>query len=74
MPDNQRYLKKSRIQTWKSLFKKLMFKNWLNSQAPDVPELTHQGIFQLSRLSVNCYVKTMKNIPFISKKEIIEIK
>ena len=32
----------------------------LNSQAPDVPELAHQGIFQLSRLSVNCYVKTVK--------------
>ena len=33
----------------------------LNSQAPDVPELVHQGIFQLSRLSVDCYVKTVKN-------------
>ena len=32
----------------------------LNSQAPDVPELAHQGIFHLSRLSVNCYVKTVK--------------
>ena len=34
-----------------------------NSQAPDVPELAHQGTFQLSRLSVNCYVKTMKKYP-----------
>ena len=44
-----------------------MFLTWLtlidlNSQAPDVPELAHKGILQLSRLSVNCYVKTMKKI------------
>ena len=26
-------------------------------------ELAHQGIFQLSWLSVNCYVKTMKKYP-----------
>ena len=32
----------------------------VNSQAPDVPELAHQGIFQLSRLSVSCNVKTIK--------------
>ena len=32
----------------------------VNSQAPDVPELAHQDIFQLLRLSVNCYVKTVK--------------
>ena len=25
-----------------------------------MPELAHQGIFQLLRVSVNCYVKTMK--------------
>ena len=31
----------------------------LNSQAPDVPELAHQDLFQTSRLSVNCYVKTV---------------
>ena len=37
--------------------------NLINSQAPDVPELAHQGIFQLSRLSVSCYVKTMKKYP-----------
>ena len=37
----------------------------VNSQAPDVPELAHQGVFQLSRLSINCYVKTTKNVPFI---------
>ena len=36
------------------------WKFWLDSQAPEVPKLAHQGIFQLSRLSVNCYVKTMK--------------
>ena len=35
----------------------------LNSQAPDVPELAHPGILQLSRLSVNCYVKTVKKYP-----------
>ena len=35
----------------------------VHSQAPDVPDLAHQGIFQLSRLSVNCYVKTVKKIP-----------
>ena len=34
-----------------------------NSQAPDVPELAHQGILQLSRLSVNCHVETMKKFP-----------
>ena len=31
-----------------------------NSQAPDVPELAHRGIFRLSRLSVNSYHKTAK--------------
>ena len=36
-----------------------------NSQAPDVPELALRGIFQLSRLSVNCFVKTVKNISII---------
>ena len=35
----------------------------VHSQAPDVPELAHQGIFQLSRLSVNCYVITVKKYP-----------
>ena len=35
---------------------------FFNSQAPNVPELAHQGIFQLSRLSVN-YVKIMKKYP-----------
>ena len=42
--------------------KRLTFES-VNSQAPDVPELAHQGIFQLSRLSVNCYVKTIKKYP-----------
>ena len=28
-----------------------------------MPELAQQGIFQLSRLSVNCCVKTVKNTP-----------
>ena len=32
----------------------------VNSQAPDVPELAHQGIFPLSRLNVNCFVETVK--------------
>ena len=36
-----------------------------NSQAPDVPKLARQGIFKLSRLRVNCYVKTLKIISFI---------
>ena len=31
-----------------------------NSQAPDVPELAHRGIFRLSRLSVNSYLQTVK--------------
>ena len=38
-----------------------MKKPTFNSQAPDVPELAHQGVFQLSRLTVNCYVKTVKH-------------
>ena len=37
--------------------------NSINSQAPDVPELAHPGIFQLSRLSKSCYVKTVKKYP-----------
>ena len=32
-----------------------------NSQAPNMPELAHQGIFQLTRLSVNCCVKTVND-------------
>ena len=40
-----------------------LFMSTFNSKAPDVPELAHQGIFQLSRVSVNCYVKTMKKYP-----------
>ena len=40
--------------------KTLLFYKSLNSQAPDVPELAHQGIFQFSQLSVNCYVETVK--------------
>ena len=39
---------------------KLLRSFFFNSQAPDVPELAHHGIFQLSRLSVNCFVKTVK--------------
>ena len=35
----------------------------INSLAPDVQKLAHKGIFQLSRLSVKCYVKTMKKYP-----------
>ena len=37
-------------------------KSNLNSQAPDVPELAHQDIFQLSRLTVNSYLNTVKKI------------
>ena len=44
------------------MYRKL-FRRRVNSQAPDVPELAHQGIFQLSRLSANWYVKTMKKYP-----------
>ena len=39
-------------------------KSYFNSQAPDVPELANQGIFHFSRLSVNCYVKTVKKYSF----------
>ena len=28
-----------------------------------MPELAHQGIFQFSRLSLNCYVKTVEKYP-----------
>ena len=35
----------------------------LNSHAPDKPDLAHQAFFQLSRLSVNSKVKTMKKYP-----------
>ena len=46
----------------------------VNSQAPDVPELAHQGIFQLSRLSVNCCVKTMKKYPlYLNRADFIKI-
>ena len=39
----------------------LWFRNTkFNSQAPHLPELAHQAIFQLSRLNVNFYVKKMK--------------
>ena len=42
----------------------------INSQAPDVPELAHQGIFQLSQLSVNCYVNTTKKCSLnLSRKD-----
>lgn len=34
-----------------------------NSQAPDVPGMTHQSMFQLSRLSLKWYVQTMKKYP-----------
>ena len=49
-------------------------KNFINSQAPDVPELAHQGIFQLSRLSVNCYVKTVKKCSlYLSRTDFLKI-
>ena len=41
----------------------LLLRYQLNSQAPVVLELAHEGIFQLSRLSVNYYVKKMKKYP-----------
>ena len=34
-----------------------------------MPELAHPGILQLSRLSVNCYVKTVKTYPLHLKRE-----
>ena len=47
---------------------------FLNSQAPDVPELAHQGIFQLSRLSINCYVKTTKKCSlYLSRTDFLKI-
>ena len=39
---------------------KIFFYKLFNSQAPDVPELAHRGIFRLSRLSVNSYLQTVK--------------
>ena len=44
---------------------------FLKSQAPAVPELAHRGIFQFSRLSLNCYVKTGKNITLFKKISIL---
>ena len=34
---------------------------YFKSQAPEVPDLAHQDIFQLSRLSVNCYAYLENN-------------
>ena len=46
----------------------------VNSQAPDVPELAHQGVFQLSRLSINCYVKTTKKCSlYLSRTDFLKI-
>ena len=44
-------------------FPSIIWSQNLNSQAPDVPELAHHGILQLSRLNVNCYDKTVKKYP-----------
>ena len=38
----------------------IVLASYVNSQAPDVPELAHRGIFRLSRLSFNSYHKTAK--------------
>ena len=46
---------------------------FFNSQAPNVPELAHQGIFQLSRLSLNNYVKTVKISPLFKPYGFYEI-
>ena len=46
----------------------------VNSQALDVPELAHSGIFQLSRLSVNCYIKTVKKYPlYLNRADFMKI-
>ena len=45
-----------------------------NSQAPDVPELAHQGIFHFSRLSVNCFVKTAKKYsPYLNRTDFMRV-
>ena len=52
----------------------LSFRRYINSQAPDVPELGHQGVFQLSRLSINCYVKTTKKCSlYLSRTDFLKI-
>ena len=39
-----------------------------------MPELAQQGIFQLSRLSVNCYVKTVKKYPlYLNRTDFMKI-
>ena len=53
---SENFLAKSRL----SIF----FLIFLYSQAPDLSELSHQNIFQLSRLSINCFVKTVKHMGF----------
>ena len=57
-------------QVLKNLWLLLTFRSNLwrfNSKVPDVPELAHQDIFQLSRLSFNCYAKTVrKNRPYLN--------
>ena len=53
---SENFLAKSRL----SIF----FLIFLYSQAPDLSELSHQNIFQLSRLSMNCFVKTVKHMGF----------
>ena len=50
-------------------FSNVLCSQKLNSQAPDVPEFSHQRIFQLSRLSMNCYVKTVKKYSLYLKRE-----
>ena len=39
-----------------------------------MPELAHQGIFQLSRPSVNCHVKTVEEYPpFLNRKDFMQV-
>ena len=39
-----------------------------------MPELAHQGIFQLSRLSVNCYVKAVKKCSlYLSRADFLKM-
>ena len=46
----------------------------INSQAPDVPEMAHLGIVQLSRLSVNCFFKTEKKYPlYLNRTDFMKI-
>ena len=50
----------------------IFFLIFLYSQSPNVPELSHQNIFQLSRLSMNCFVETVKKSDFLNRTDFIK--